>query len=520
LNVESGHDIGELSVLCKTLSEGLEFVFPNTQLHFILHRWGQHPDQIEKTLGRLVGHPAYHDAKALLKAKASTHGNSAFLGIAVSFERGLFGMSYTQNNLGFIAINVDQHQTREDLLFSLYHLTGQFMHLATSLNQIDHKENPGHIFQPRKNNLALSHANLKSDVFSALMMTHAGYDDAVRDLAKIRSLQSLTVQTTLRPEEYPFPISLDVTTYAAEKFRGGKNHLLRSAFDTSSHIAKSFDRDNLETWMNFTIPSQTMAWSGAPVEQILGAAVNTSPNPFIKATGLLVAEVTDIEPLTSENLPPGYNPFVDLEINQISHERQVGETFEMIMTHALEADSHLPLIRVANNQNEGLLKGRIMGWCAHALQAAARAFETASQRGIPPAQAARLEFQSAQQQIDWEHLYALGNHVIDRQRLGEGLTLSSLSAWCEKRGMEFRHIASSIDLTLDDSSFHSKLAMATDMPTPAPIVAPAAKPASTSPAPAVAAAPVSTPAPSLGGGYSPKNTPAMIAPSNMELEDD
>lgn len=468
-DTETKHNAKEIESLCENLTSELAGLFPNIEVHFLPHRQGQHLDRIEKTLARLIVHPAYNDAKQLLKSKGSTHGNSAFLGIAVGFERGPFGLTHTERSLAFISLNLDQHPTKEDLLFFLYHLVGQFMHLAANLEQVDRREKAGHILQPRKNNLAIAFANLRADAFSALMMTASGYDHAVRDLVKHRSLQALTAQTTLRPEEFPFAIALDVAQFAAESFSPGKRTLLNSAFQTSKHIAKSFDRDNLETWINFALPSQVMAWNNAPPEQILGSAINTSPSPFIKATGLLIAEVTKIFPLAAESLPGGYNPFVDMEINQINHERHVEEIFQMVMIHAAEADTHLPLVRVANNQNEALLKGRMMGWCAHALQAAAQAYESAAERGIPPAQAARLEFQSAQKLIGWNHLHHLGHHIVDRQRSGEKVSLTTVSNWCEKRGADLRCVAESIHKTIEDPTFGRKLSVAENsVPMPEP----------------------------------------------------
>ena len=73
-----------------------------------------------------------------------------------------------------------------------------------------------------------------------------------------------------------------------------------------------------------------MAWSGFSPDQILGAAIHSSPNPFIKSIGNLLAEITQIDPVSKEALQQGYNPYVDMEINQIAHDRHIEETFEMV----------------------------------------------------------------------------------------------------------------------------------------------------------------------------------------------
>ena len=82
-----------------------------------------------------------------------------------------------------------------------------------------------------------------------------------------------------------------------------------------------------------------MAWSGYKPSQILGSAINNSSNPFLKSTAHMVGEILNIEPDSAENLPGGYNPLPSRK-SIFEHERSVEETFEMVLIHAMEADSH------------------------------------------------------------------------------------------------------------------------------------------------------------------------------------
>ena len=198
--------------------------------------------------------------------------------------------------------------------------------------------------------------------------------------------------------------------------------------------------------------AQTMAWSGYSPSDILGAAVNTSPNAYIKAIGQLAAELTHMAPTEAEHLPNGYNPFLPDEINKITHARSTEEAFEMIMFHVVESESHLPLMRVANNQNEALQKGKILGWCAGALHASAKAFLGAKDRGIPPIQAARLEFQSAYQHMDWGIIQNLAVHITNLQRQGKSPSLTDILRWAQKNP-DASFLADSINSTIADPDY-------------------------------------------------------------------
>ncbi|MCB9984948.1 MAG: hypothetical protein H6864_04585 [Micavibrio sp.] len=486
---------------CERYSEDLNHIFPNIELHYILHYRGQKTEQVTKLLPQIQNHPAFEEAAALLKFRSPGHDNSAFLGMVIGFKKSFLGIKKTPECLAFVSINLNQHETEEDLHFAIHGLTAHFLetvdfyarkHAGTQSNQI---------LQPKRNNISTCRLNLKADVYSVLQMTFQGYESAAERLAKKRAEHALTPRTT-HPEEFPYPISLDVTNFALKKFASTqKRFSINNAYTTARHVASSFDVENIETWINFVNPSQTMAWSGYKPSQILGSAINNSSNPFLKSTAHMMGEILNIEPDSAENLPGGYNPFAQPEVNFIEHERSVEETFEMVLIHAMEADSHLPLIHVANNQNEGLIKGRFSGWCAHALQSAANAYTHASSRGMPSEQAARLEFQSAKQQTGWRELNALGEHITGAHKNGQAVTLSGISNWCEQNP-QFKAIMESINITLADPVFTRKLEASAEMPTPGPRLGNAPKNTPSTPQFIPQMAPAAMPNFAIGGGMS------------------
>lgn len=476
--------------LCASISAEVARSFPGTELYFILHHAGQREEQAESILSKLSSHPAHAEARGLLKFRKLNGDQSVFLGLALGYEKKLLGFKSAPKSLGFISLNLSEHESETERFLTLYRLIGQFLDLTQTLHRLKKPPEPGVVMQPKRSSLSVARDNLKADIFGVIHMARCGEFSALSSLAKKRGMESITAKTNWQPEEYPFPIALDVTTYVSKhlpKLRPGL--LVTDSFQTTQSILQSFEKENLETWFQFAKPAQTMAWSGYTPQQILGTAIHTSPNPFVKATGHLIAEITNIFPSPQESLPAGYNPYVAREINQINHQRLMEETFEMVLVHAMESDSHLPLVRVANNQNENLVKGRFSGWCAHALQAAAKAYIGAAHRGVPANLAAKIEFQTVQQQTQWQDLERVSDFVLEQHSSGEGITLSGVAQWCSQFP-ELRMFSESINLTLNDPTYEMRLKLANDTP-------------SLGHTPAVPQGPAA-PGPALQPGYQPR----------------
>lgn len=467
-------DSTKITLYCRDIANEVHKAFPYLDLHFLIHHQGDKIDKITRLLPHLSRHPAFDKATSILKFKTMTYEASGFLGLAESYERSRIGFNKKRKCLAFISINLSQYTKEDEVFLDAHFFTAQLIDVLSALKTLPPQQQ-GIFLQPHKGEIATSHSNLKSDVYSTLQLARAGNYDSAQRLAHRRSIEALTPQTGINPESHPFPLALDVTNHAIENhFSSGilshSTSPIVSHYQLASQISSCFDVDNIGTWIQFANNSQTLAWSGFSASQILGAAINTSTNPFIKAIGHLLAELTNLSPVDEDHLPQGYNPFLDNEINQIRHNQMVDETFEMTLIHAIEAESHLPLIRVADNQNEGLLKGKISGWCANALHSAAKAYLGAKERGVPPIQAARLEFQSVKTQSNWNALLKLANHTIGLCRSGEKVTLADITRWCEL-SPDTKFILESINLTLSNPKYGIQLEHASAIPFLSPSLA-------------------------------------------------
>jgi hypothetical protein len=457
----NANELLNLKNTCTNISDNIRTLFPSLNLHFLISTADKKQDAIAGILGKINGHPAFNEAFQVLKVwSASKKEQTSFLGLSEGQESIVFSFKTRPKTLAFISLNVSLYKELYQAIQAVHFEMAIFLdtysgHLKKPMNI------NGNVFVHRTTQVGSCRLNLKADIYSILQLLREGQYDAPMLLAKQRSLETLTPQSHFNPEEFAFPIALDVINYTVEKQISStvttrSSSPLLSQYQLAAQIADCFDNDNLQSWIQFANSCQTMAWGGFSPSQILGAAINTSTNPFIKAIGHMLAELTNLAPTEESHLPGGYNPFLAEEINQIRHERACEETFEMIMYHVMEADSHLPLLRVANNQNEGLLKGKISGWCANALHAAAKAYIGAKDRGIPPVQAARLEFQSAHLQSNWKLLKQTGQHVFEMSRQDTPTNMPDLLNWISQQP-ESKHMSASINITISDPQYTNNI---------------------------------------------------------------
>jgi len=208
-------------------------------------------------------------------------------------------------------------------------------------------------------------------------------------------------------------------------------------------------------------------------------------------------------------LGTSYNAFLNHEHNQTLHRVMIEKAFEEAIAKGAAEESGQPLIVAANQQNDDLAEGRILGWCANALQAAGRAFENALSSGISPEQAARLEFEGTKNTSNWDSLRKIGDEIIDQKRKGFGTTLGTVAEICSQNPL-FSPILNSIKVTMKDPSYTRALDAANDLSVTKPAFAPAGPaPATPKIAPTVAPTVAAPSGPSLGGNSATRNRMAM-----------
>ena len=512
---------GTVKNICDTITNDVAESYPGLTLHFIVHSTGKMREAVALAEHDIITHRAGNAARAIVQKNAAGE-RSKFLGLAIARESQMMGFKKIDHLLGLFTINNDQFDTEDEAKAQIYLLVWHAIDLyeirQDPVYRNKFKTGP---MVPKRSPLNLSKANLQADVFAGIISVLNSSDRDV-SLAKLiaqkRGVMSLSQITDYKAEDFPAVIAVESCEFIIEdiiKNPPQKEDYLSVARQTSMDVGRAFDEQNIQQWWDFSIPAQDMAWRGFKKEEILGAAVNTSNDPYVRSIGYLIQELTNIEPAPSAMLEHSYNAFMDPDVNMKLHREMVDTIFEDALTKHPEDQTGRALRDAANKQNEDLTEGRILGWCAHALQDAAKAVERALTTGVSPLQAARMEFKGNRHLPDWDGLKNLGDKIVDQRRQGVAVTLGHIAEICHNNPA-FSPVLDSLKITMNDPSYIQKLEAANDLamqpaaPTMAP-QAPAPKgpapkgPAPNAPTPNIPSAPAA--APGLGGN----NRGAQIA---------
>ena len=506
--------IDSIQRICKEITFEIEQAFEGLSLYFVIHHVGKMREAIALAEHEIVSHPAGNAARAIIR-KHSKGEHSSFLGLAISNENKMMGFKKIDHLLGLFNVNANEFESEDQVRAEVYHLAWH----AVDLYEIRQEPNYRRKFKsgpmvPKRSPLNLSKAHLQADAFSAALSTLKGNTNALDLIAKKRGKQALIPINDFKAEDYPSIIAKDACKFAIEEMLQtpvSKEEHIRTARQISLDVGQTFDEANIQQWWDFSIPAQDMAWRGFTMEEVLGAAINICEDPFVRSIGYLIQECTDIEPATSDSMQHTYNAFLDPEVNLKLHREMVDTIFEDAIAQGIDDSSSRALLDAANKQNEHLTEGRFLGWCANALQDAAKAFERALLNGASPDQAARMQFEGNRSEPAWESLLELGNKIVDQKRQGFAVTMGHIAEICHNNP-SFGPVLDSIKITMNDPAYISKLEAANDLAikpaAPGP-KAPAPKGPELAPkgpelgpkGPAPTAAPPMPPmAPGMGGG--------------------
>lgn len=498
---------------CQTISQQVRDSFRPLTLHYIPHHDGQRTEALNLAEQEILYHPACHTARSLLSRGDATE-ESVLIGTAIARQNIFFGLSSRESALALCSMNIDQYETLSDARRHAYHLA---WHAIDSLRYHEalrtKNDEPRDLIVRKRNALQLASANLRADVFAAVMAHLQGDAEAIDEIGLRRGQNALQPRSTHSPERYPFVMAIEATKITlaqlGKKTPLPKKKYIETALKIAAEVGKTFDGLSLKHWFAFSNPAQEMAWRGYNSRQILSAAINTSEDTYVRATGYLVAEITGIKPASVLDIRDSYSAFADDEFNKGLHEKTITQIFEDVIAQGIERNSIDPFIEMANAQNRRLTQGHFIGWCADALQDSALAFETARENGGDPAEAARRKFNSNKSKTPWETLKDISSQVIDCCRQGQIVTLSALGALCKDMAPAMA-LARSLDMTISDPALQQSLEAARDLSLqkPAHEAAPTAPaPAAPSPAMIPRVAPVAPGMGGVGGSGMMRSTP-------------
>lgn len=512
-----------LNEICNLATRQVQDMYPDLEMMFIPHEPGQFQEIVATHEYEISRHPAGRIAQSILE-KNSTRDVTSFLGMAIHQELKWLGLASRERLLALFNINTGTLDSPKQARGEIYHL------IWHALDLIDVRRRPEYAAKfragpmvPKRSPMNLARLNLQADTFSAVMNSLLGDEDSLDSLSRKRAIDAISPIYERRAEDYPFVIAVEAAKYAYEaikELKPARSKYMHYARQLAIEIGHTFDDASIRNWWGFSEPAQNMAWRHLPRDLILGCAVSTSEDPFVRATGHLVSDIAGIVPVPPGQIGTIYNAYVNLQQNQLLHREMAEKTFAEAVEQGMREESGRALLLAANEQNENLIEGNILGWCANALQAAARAFESALLSGVSPQQAARMQFEGTKDIPDWETLNKIGDTIIGHRRTGMTTTLSTVADLCGGQPA-LEPVLNSIRATLQDPSYIQKIEATYEIG-PRPLAPAPAGPTPATPTPAKpsysAPAPVS--GPSLGGGSNMARQKAYYEKLRQEQQGD
>lgn len=493
----------EIQKLCRTVAKEIGRAYSDLHLHFVVHQTGTLRDSIALAEHEILSHPAAESAHSILRKQVQTD-NSSFIGLAISSKSGLLGFKREDKVLGLFTVNADQFNSMHDAEMQIYQMAWHAIDLhEIRKTPIYQKKFPSGAMIPKRSALNLSKSHLQADAFVCIFKALNGDNSFTKKMGVRRALQSLSPTSNFKAEDFPFVIAMESCEIAIAEATHSVTTLenkIAAARRISIDVGHAFDEQSIKQWWDYCLPAQDMAWRGITQEEILGAALNTSDNPFVRSIALLIDEITNLNPAGSDEIAKIYNAFVDPDTILDLHRDLINEVFEDAITQGLKDSSPEAFMEAANKQNESLTEGNILGWCANALQNAGKAFENALRDGTAPDQAARVTFKTDDKSTSWDSLKDLGKKIVDEKKEGFAITMGHIAEICHNNPA-FSQVLDSIKITMNDPSYLQSLQAANDLnfvPGGPAVNAPAPKgPAPNAPGPKGPAlsGPTATPAP-------------------------
>lgn len=361
---------------CNVIRRHIKAAFPEFDILFIVHGEHERKKAFLRETSKIMEHPAGHYIVEHLRESPThlTQQRSSFVGLAKSQTHGFLGFFRSTSIAVLIFINHDRFNSEENLRNHALHLIWHAITLIRDKSETTLKKlRTDGFIAPELNDFERCHTNLTADIFSACFQKLQGKNDVFESLIKLRMSATLSPEKGFIAENFPFPMCLETLEVILQDQFETTNKKYRHVSESvkiADEIGITYKNKSILQWANFAKPAQEMAWCGFEKEVILGCALYTSENTYIRSIADMVAEKLEIKPaiITNQN---DYNPFTEFEANQRLHNKKSQENLRLTLQKLYTTDDFSVFIKEAKLQNQRLLSGNPIGWSVNALIAAA-----------------------------------------------------------------------------------------------------------------------------------------------------
>ncbi len=429
----------------------------NISVHFVVHHDGHATEAMGLAAQEILWHSAAETALHFLQ---QTHASkrSEILGIAYARGNGFLLSRGSRRYLCICTLNIGAHETLENLKQTAWHQVWQMIHRIQNFektgasNAVLDESNPNahRTVGAFKEVMTITRNSLCADIFSGLICSYDGDTKALNDIAQMRIKNVLSKHVNGNPEYHPFPIAIDGAKTALEMFVSKswpKKKIIAQAMKLAQNLGNVYDDEALKHWIVFAGNTQNMVWRNIPKRDILGAAIHMAGHTHTRLIAHQITEISQIIPSSFKDSTEFYNSYMINSMAEKIHEHITNDLFEKHLDRSLKAKSGQQLNDIADKQNEQLTNGEINGWCALALQYAAKAVDVGIKSGHNPEALARKEFESCRTKVTIENLRLFNRLIIQEKRKGTSVTMEKIIVICAAHD-ELKLIGQSIKATM------------------------------------------------------------------------
>ncbi|MCD8497991.1 MAG: hypothetical protein LRZ85_07915 [Alphaproteobacteria bacterium] len=408
--------------ICERARRALAQIDRDVKPVFIIYRSGEFETALNNAKQKWERSRA---GKILLKFLSEMQEPSGpqFSGIVYYNPRNLIPFLRQEQILAPVFVNIDNFIDPAEAQHQVYH---SFWHILNLLNDFrlarktpetqDYTQKK-FILKPQYLKFKETRHNLIADIFGAFMTEFEQKSNFIEKLALIRAERTIQKTPGFLLEKYPYPLVAEASRLVFDDLKSAFediNQLFPVAFKMASEVASTYGDEVIQQWRDFCLPAQEMAWLDYAPETILGNAVFTAEDPYVRTSAYLICELLEhtAEPAANRNL---YNPYATGEKNRSLHFRACEEAFHRILSRAASMSDPSAFIEEVRRQNKQLAQGNPTGWCAYAIMESGNVFEKCLQTELTIEDVSDA-FQKALPRVNWEDILKVSRTIITMHR--------------------------------------------------------------------------------------------------------
>ena len=375
--------------VCNAVRRQIQSRFPHLTPVFVIFDKEGAQAALEKDLKKISKHPCGKTFLDYIKAherRLSSDRRTRFVGLALQSKGSALSLSPQRQSLCLFFVNLQHYDTEFALKTHAISMIWQAIKIREDYTTRQKMEASGDtvtvnfrnedtfelrdgVLCPKLSADMSFKRNIGADCFAASLQFMEGQRDAIKNVCALRMQESLLPKDGHAAERFAFGLAHDTLAFVFENasyIRNSKAAALLQALMIADDIGMNYTIPAAEHWRSYCQPAQHMAWTGHPPEMILGAAVYSSENPYVRTIAYLIEEFAGIDPSIVTSFDD-FNAFLPREKSAQKHLGGCESALNKVLFDTTIQGGTSPFYEEAQRQFNRLQSGNPHGWCAYAL---------------------------------------------------------------------------------------------------------------------------------------------------------